>query len=100
LLTSRSWRGASPSPLRLGPAAQTQVSLLSPEGERAEKSVPALRRLHNLGQHPAHILRLEEDDHSPLRSYPWATEQAFHHRLELALGGVDVGHFLAHLILP
>src|SRR3546814_2784973 len=89
-----------PSPLRLGPAARTQVSRLSPEGERAEKSVRALRRLHNLGQHPAHVARMDEEARRPMRPDPRLAQHVLAQLFERGLGGLDVGDFVAHMMLP
>src|SRR3546814_2239422 len=72
-----------------------------PRSTRTDTLVPYTTLFRsNLGQHPAHILGVEEEDQSPMRSDPWATEHAFAHRLELCLGGVDVGDFVAHMMLP
>src|SRR3546814_1929474 len=63
-------------------------------------SVVALRRLHNLGQHPAHILGVKEEDQRPMRPDPRLAEHALAHRLELGLGGVNVGDFVTQMMLP
>src|SRR3546814_4621553 len=54
-------------------------------------SVVALRRLHNLGQPPAHILGVKAEDQRPMRPDPRPAEPALAHRLELRLGGVYGG---------
>src|SRR3546814_14889098 len=70
------------------------------EGARAEKSVRPLRRLHDLGQHPAHVARMDEEDQRPMRPDPGFPQHPLAQRLERGLGGVDVGNFVAHMMLP
>ncbi len=58
-----------------------------------------LRRLHNLSQNPAHILGMEEEYQRPMRANAGLAQHALAHGLKLGLGGVDIGHFIAHMML-
>ena len=59
-----------------------------------------LRRLHNLGQNPAHILGMDEENQRAVRADAGGAEDALAERLELGAGLGDVGHFEAQVMLP
>src|SRR3989344_3708095 len=59
-----------------------------------------LRRLHDLGQHPAHILGVQEKNQRSMRPDAGLAEHALAQRLERGLGGMNVGDFVAHMMLP
>jgi len=60
----------------------------------------ALRRLHDLGQHPAHVLRMHEEDRRPVRPDPRLAEHAAALPFEPRPGRVNLGHLEAQVVLP
>ena len=57
------------------------------------------RSLHQLDQHAAHVLRVEEDHRRAVRADPGLAEHPGALRLHLGLGGVDVGDLEADMML-
>ena len=60
----------------------------------------AFRRLHDLDQNAAHILGVDEEHQRAVRADAGLAEHARALGLELGLGGVDLGHFEADMMLP
>src|SRR6476659_10385333 len=58
-----------------------------------------LRRLHDLGEDAAQVLGVDEEDQRPMGADARLTEHAGALGLELGLGGVDVGHLEADMVL-
>src|SRR5260221_2127838 len=56
--------------------------------------------LHYFRQHAAHVLWVDEEDERPVRADARLAEDAGALGLELGLGGVDVGHLEADMVLP
>src|SRR5690606_30579310 len=107
---SRSWvRGlgtsASPAPstlieLRLGPDfVRAKAAYPSPSREKGS-AVHPMRRLHDLGQHPGHVLRVHEEHRRPVRPVSSWPEKALAHRLELGPRRGNVGHLERQVMLP
>ena len=106
-LASRSWRGGSThrasrplSAATKGLLRSPQVSLPPPAGGRLKPSMCLLRRLHDLGQHPVHILGMHEEDQRAMRPDARFAEHPRTLRLEPGLGFENVGHLVAHMMLP
>src|SRR6478672_2060413 len=55
---------------------------------------------HDLREDPAHVLGVDEEDQRPMGADARLTEHAGALGLELGLGGVDVGHLEADMVLP
>ena len=58
-----------------------------------------LRRFHDLGEHALHVLGMHKKDKRPVRPDPRLAQHAFALAFEPGLGGVDIGHFVAHVVL-
>src|SRR6185503_925264 len=58
------------------------------------------RRLHDLGQHAAHVLGVDEEDERPVRADARLAEDPRAFLLELGLRRVDVGDLEADMMLP
>ena len=55
---------------------------------------------HDFGQHALHIAGVDEENQRAVRADPGFAQHALAHGLKLGLGGVDIGHFVAHMMLP
>ena len=62
--------------------------------------MPLDGRLHDLGQHPTHVLRVDEEDEGAVRADARLAQHPRAFLFELHLGGVDVGDFKADVMLP
>src|SRR5438045_208268 len=80
---------------RLAPAARWATSRGSLVGRSSGR-----RRFHDLGQDAAHVLRVDEEDERPMRADARLAEHPRTLGFELGLGGVDVGHLEADMVLP
>ena len=58
------------------------------------------RRFQNLGQHAAHILGMDEENQRAVRAESRLAEHCAALGLKPCLGFVDVGHFIAEMVLP
>ena len=58
-----------------------------------------VRRLHDLGEHAAHVLGMDEEHRRAVRADARLAEHARALGFELGLGGVDVGHLEADVVL-
>ena len=61
---------------------------------------PILGCFHNLSQHAVHIARVDEEDQRAVRADAGLAQHALAHRFEFGLGGVNIGHFVAQMMLP
>ena len=59
-----------------------------------------LRRLHNLGQNPAHVLGMDEENQRPMRANAGFAQHALTQRLKLSLRDMNIGHFVTDMMLP
>lgn len=57
-------------------------------------------RFHNLGQHPAHILWVDEEYHRPVRTNARFAQHLFALGFKPRLGRNDVGNFITNMVLP
>ena len=58
------------------------------------------RAFHDLGQHPAHVLGVEEEDHRPVRPDPGFSQHPRALGLEPRLGRANIGHLETYMMLP
>ena len=84
--------------MRRRPGRRPATAPRSVRGKR-RFSMRLRRRFHDLRQHSAHVLGVHEEDERAVRSDAWIAEDSRSLRFELGLGGVNVRHFKAHVLL-
>lgn len=62
--------------------------------------MPRAGRFHDFGQHPAHILRVDEENRRAVRAGAGGTKDALAHRLEPRARLGNVGDFETDMMLP
>src|SRR5690348_6962570 len=77
------------------PARARKRESPSPAQRERGYSVLAPGRFHDLGQHAAHVLRVDEEDQRPMRADARLAEHLAALSFEPCLGRVNVGYFVA-----
>src|SRR5688500_2600019 len=90
---TRSRRCAPPSP-RGAISTPTSATAIS-----AARSMRLARTFHDLGQHPAHVLGVKEEDRGAVRADPRWTEDSRTLALEMRARRRDVGDLEADMML-
>ena len=55
---------------------------------------------HDLGQLPAHVLGVDENDQRAMRAHARLAQNTLALSFKPRLGGVNIGHFKSNMVLP